>query len=134
MAFVPMPADLSKVKTKIMFNLTSRQLICFTLGGAIAAPAYWFSRPYLGNTLSMLLLMVIVAPFIFIATYKIDGLTGEKFIKQYYNFRHKKPLIRVYKNSNMYDFLDEIVHKEEEVQKEYHNKKNKTKKRKFFKK
>ncbi len=30
MAYVPVPKDLTKVKTKVMFNLTKRQLICFT--------------------------------------------------------------------------------------------------------
>ena len=31
MAYVPVPKDLTKVKTKVMFNLTRRQLVCFTL-------------------------------------------------------------------------------------------------------
>ena len=31
MAFVPVPKDLNRVKTKVMFNLTKRQLICFSL-------------------------------------------------------------------------------------------------------
>ena len=34
MAYVPVPKDLTKVKTKVMFNLTKRQLICFG-GGAL---------------------------------------------------------------------------------------------------
>lgn len=29
MAYVNVPKDLSKVKTKVMFNLTKRQLVCF---------------------------------------------------------------------------------------------------------
>ena len=29
MAYVPVPKDLTKVKTKVMFNLTKRQLVCF---------------------------------------------------------------------------------------------------------
>ena len=29
MAYVPVPKDLSKIKTKLAFNLTKRQLICF---------------------------------------------------------------------------------------------------------
>ena len=29
MAFVSVPKDLTKVKNKIIFNLTKRQLICF---------------------------------------------------------------------------------------------------------
>ncbi len=38
MAYVPVPKDLTKVKTKVMFNLTKRQLICFTGGALIGVP------------------------------------------------------------------------------------------------
>ena len=40
MPFVPVPKDLAKVKTKVAFNLTARQLICFGAGGLIGVPAY----------------------------------------------------------------------------------------------
>ena len=36
MAYVPVPKDLSKVKTKVAFNLTKRQLVCFGSGALIA--------------------------------------------------------------------------------------------------
>ena len=29
MAYVPVPKDLSKIKTKLAFNLTKRQLVCY---------------------------------------------------------------------------------------------------------
>ena len=32
MAYVPVPKDLTKVKTKVAFNLTKRQLVCFGCG------------------------------------------------------------------------------------------------------
>lgn len=32
MAYVDIPKDLTRVKTKVMFNLTKRQLICFGSG------------------------------------------------------------------------------------------------------
>ena len=35
MAYVPVPKDLNAVKTKVLFNLTKRQLICFGGGAAI---------------------------------------------------------------------------------------------------
>ena len=35
MAYVPVPKDLTKVKTKVMFNLTRRQLVCFTAGALV---------------------------------------------------------------------------------------------------
>ena len=39
MPYVNVPNDLSKIKTKIAFNLTKRQLICFGMGAAIGDPA-----------------------------------------------------------------------------------------------
>ena len=40
MPYVNVPNDLSKIKTKIAFNLTKRQLICFGMGAAIGVPTY----------------------------------------------------------------------------------------------
>lgn len=42
MPYVNVPNDLSKIKTKIAFNLTKRQLICFGIGAAIGVPTYLF--------------------------------------------------------------------------------------------
>ena len=44
MAYVPIPKDLKKVKTKVAFNLTKRQLIGFTIAGLIGIPIYLFMR------------------------------------------------------------------------------------------
>ena len=38
MAYVPVPKDLTKVKTKVAFNLTKRQLVCFGSGALIGVP------------------------------------------------------------------------------------------------
>ena len=32
MAYVTVPKDLTKIKTKVLFNLTKRQLVCFGAG------------------------------------------------------------------------------------------------------
>ena len=47
--YVNVPNDLSKVKTKVVFNLTKRQLICFGGGAAIGIPAYLLSKGAFGN-------------------------------------------------------------------------------------
>lgn len=44
MAYVPIPKDLKKVKTKVAFNLTKRQLIGFTIAGLIGIPIYLCER------------------------------------------------------------------------------------------
>ena len=38
MAFVSVPKDLTKVKTKVIFNLTKRQLICIGIAAAFGVP------------------------------------------------------------------------------------------------
>ena len=50
MPYVPVPKDLTKVKTKLAFNLTKRQLICFSLAGLVGLPVYFFTRGAIGCT------------------------------------------------------------------------------------
>ena len=38
MAYVNVPKDLTKVKAKVLFNLTKRQLICVGSGALIGVP------------------------------------------------------------------------------------------------
>ena len=52
MAYVPVPKDLTKVKTKVMFNLTKRQLICFTGGALIGVPLFLLLRKPTGNSVA----------------------------------------------------------------------------------
>ena len=49
MAYVPVPKDLSKIKTKLAFNLTKRQLVCFSSAAAVGLPAYLFSILQIGR-------------------------------------------------------------------------------------
>ena len=44
MPYVNVPNDLSKIKTKIAFNLTRRQLICFGGAAAVGIPVYQIGR------------------------------------------------------------------------------------------
>mgnify|MGYP002243187150 CR=1 FL=1 len=43
LAYVPVPKDLTKVKTKVAFNLTKRQLVCFGGGALIGVPLFFCS-------------------------------------------------------------------------------------------
>lgn len=54
MPYVPVPKDLTKVKTKVAAGLTKRQLICFSLGGLVGLPAYFLTRGAIGNSASVL--------------------------------------------------------------------------------
>ena len=59
MAYVPVPKDLTKVKTKVMFNLTKRQLICFGLGIVIGLPIFFLTKSALGTSVSAMLMIIV---------------------------------------------------------------------------
>ena len=49
MAYVPVPKDFSKIKTKLALNLTKRQIICFSLAGICGVPVYLLTKAGLGT-------------------------------------------------------------------------------------
>ncbi len=61
MAYVPVPKDLNAVKTKVMFNLTKRQLICFGGGAAIGVPLFFMLKGSIGTSAAAIC-MIIVMP------------------------------------------------------------------------
>ena len=48
-AYIPVPRDLSRVKSKVFFNLTKRQLICFGGAALIGVPAFFLMKKVTGN-------------------------------------------------------------------------------------
>ena len=51
MAYVPVPKDLSKVKTKVAFNLTKRQIICFAVALILGLPLFFLLKDSAGTSL-----------------------------------------------------------------------------------
>ena len=107
MAYVPVPKDLSKIKTKLAFNLTKRQLICFSAAASVGLPAYLFTRGALGNSAAMLLMIGLMLPFFFFAMYEKDGLPLEKVLKNIIRTCFLYPRVRPYKTENFYALLSE---------------------------
>ena len=52
MAYVSVPKDLTKVKSKVMFGLTKRQLICFGTAVLIGVPLFFLLRGPAGNSVA----------------------------------------------------------------------------------
>lgn len=105
MPYVPVPKDLTKVKTKIALNLTKRQLICFSLAAAVGVPTYLFTRTTIGNDAAVFLMIGIMLPFFFLAMYEKDGRSAEKVIISM--IRQKLwPSQRPYKTQNLYSYLE----------------------------
>ena len=105
MAYVPVPKDLSKIKTKLAFNLTKRQLICFSAAASVGLPTYLLTRGALGNSAAMLLMIGLMLPFFFFAMYEKDGLPLEKVLKNIIRTCFLYPRVRPYKTENFYALL-----------------------------
>ena len=59
MAYVPVPKDLTKVKTKFLFNLTKRQVICFGAGALIGLPLFFLTKGTIGTSAAWLCLVLL---------------------------------------------------------------------------
>ena len=81
MAFVSVPKDLTKVKNKIIFNLTKRQLICFGIAAAVGLPFYFLSRGIIGSSNATTGMCLLMLPAFLFAMYEKDGLPLEKVLK-----------------------------------------------------
>ena len=62
MAYVTVPKDLTKVKSKVVFGLTKRQLICF--GGAllIGVPLFFLIRGRVPTSAAALIMVFAMLP------------------------------------------------------------------------
>ena len=106
MAYCTVPKDLNRVKSKLVLNMTKRQLICFGIAAAIGIPAYIFTRGAIGNSAAVLLMMGLMLPSFFIAMYEKDGQPAEKVIRNYVRTRFYWPGTRPYRTENFYAILD----------------------------
>lgn len=117
MPYVPVPKDLNTVKTKVAFNLTKRQLICFSLAAAVGVPIYFLTRGILGTTGAVFLLLAAALPFFFLAMYEKNGQPLEKILKNYITTKYRKPQVRPHVTNNIYSAIEKQILLEQEVDK-----------------
>lgn len=106
MAYVPVPKDLTKVKTKVMFNLTRRQLVCFTAGALVGVPLFFLLREPAGNSMAAMCMMLVMMPFFLLAMYEKNGQPPEKLIRNIVQVCFLRPKQRPYRTNNFYDLLN----------------------------
>ena len=114
MAYVPVPKDLTKVKTKVMFNLTRRQLVCFTAGALVGVPLFLWLREPAGNSMAAMCMMLVMMPFFLLAMYEKHGQPLEKIVGNILKVAVIRPKQRPYQTNNFYAVLkrQEMLDKE----------------------
>ena len=105
MAYVTVPKDLTRVKSKIVFGLTKRQLICF--GGAllVGVPLYFLLRGRVTGSAAALIMVFAMLPGFLLALYERHGQPLEVVVWQIVQCCFIQPKERPYQTDNAYTAL-----------------------------
>ena len=116
MAYVSVPKDLTKVKTKVLFNLTKRQLICFGGGVLFGVPAFFLLKSYTGVSAAAICMILLMLPAFMLAMYEKNGQPLEIIIRNIIRVYFIRPKHRPYETNNFYSALMRQEKLDKEVQ------------------
>ncbi len=107
MAYVPVPKDLTAVKTKVLFNLTKRQLVCFSGGALVGVPFFFLLKgpANFSAGAASLCMVLVMLPFFLMAVYEKNGLPLEKIVRNIARVLFLRPKQRPYQTNNYYAVL-----------------------------
>lgn len=123
MPYVTVPKDLTKVKSKVLFNLTKRQLISFSLGLLIGIPLYFATKEPLGNSSAAMLMILTMLPAFLFALYEKNGQHLEVITRNMIRVLVLRPKKRPYKTNNFYAVMERQNQLDKEVYRIVHPKK-----------
>ena len=115
-SYISVPRDLTKVKSKVMFNLTKRQLICFGMAALIGVPSFFLLKTVVKVNTAVMGMMAIMMPFFFLAMYEKNGQHLEVILSHMIQAIFKRPKIRPYMTDNYYAALMRQAKAEKEVE------------------
>ena len=115
MAYVPVPKDLSKVKTKVVLNLTKRQLLCFAAALVVGLPLFFLLKGSTGTSLAAFAMILVLLPCFLFAMYEKQGQPLETVIKNIVQTKFIRPKERPYQTNNFYAVLEQQRNLEKEV-------------------
>lgn len=115
MAYVPVPKDLSKIKTKVAFNLTKRQIVCFAVALIVGLPLFFLLKDSAGTSLAAFVMIVVMLPCFLMAMYEKHGQPLEVVVRNIIQTKFVRPKERPYQTQNLYAVLEKQRKLEKEV-------------------
>ena len=114
-AYISLPCDLSRVKSKILFNLTKRQLLCFGAAALIGVPSFFLLKKVGSVSMAAICMIIIMLPLFFLGMFEKDGQPLEVIAKQFIQAKFVRPKVRPYQTDNYYAILMRQEQAEKEV-------------------
>ncbi len=115
MAYVTVPKDLSKIKSKMLFGLTKRQMVCFGAAALVGVPLFFLSKDSLGTTTAVICMIMVMLPFFLFAMYERNGQPLEVILRNLIQNKMIRPKVRIYQTDNFYSALIRQSKLEQEV-------------------
>lgn len=130
MAFVSVPKDLTTVKTKVFFNLTKRQLVCFGSGAVVGVPLFFLVKAHSSASMAAISMILVMLPFFMLAMYEKNGQPLEKVIHDIIQVSFVRQKQRPYVTNNFYTILERQAKLDKEVYSIVHSKKTNPRRKK----
>lgn len=121
MFYIPIQKDFSKVKNKVAFGLTKRQLIFFGCAALLGIPSYLLLKDVIGTDVAAVVMIVVMVPFFLLALYEKDGQPLEQVLKNYISENYIRPQIRPVRNEPVIEssiLIAAYIEEQERLQKE----------------
>lgn len=106
MAYVTVPKDLTKVKTKIALNLTKRQLVCFSMAAVVGVPLFFLLKGSVPQSAATFIMVLAMLPFFLFAMYEKHGQPLETMLGNIIKVFFLTPKERPYRTENYYSVLE----------------------------
>ena len=91
MFYIPIQKDFSKVKNKVAFGLTKRQMICFVLAAIVGIPTYLLLKRVVPTDIAGVVMITVMLPFFLFALYEKDGEPLELILKHWVREKYLRP-------------------------------------------
>lgn len=114
-SYISVPRDLTRVKTKVFFGMTKRQLVCFGAAALIGVPSFFLLKSTGNLSLAAMGMIIIMLPLFFLAMYEKDGQPLEVIARHFIQSKFIRPKIRPYQTNNYYAALMRQYDVEQEV-------------------
>ena len=116
MIYVTVHKDLANIKTKVLFGLTRRQIICFGAAALIGVPLFFLLRNTVSSSSATIWMVMAMLPFFLFAMYERNGQPLEVFLKHMVQTIFVRPKIRTYQTTNIYAEVERQEKLRKEVQ------------------
>ena len=116
-AYLRSEKDILKLvnKSKVLFNLTKRQLICFGVAALMGVPLFFLLKDGAGTTAAAMVMILVMLPGFLFGVYEKNGQPLEVVLRQMIESCFIRPKERPYQTDNAYAALVRQYQMEKEV-------------------